>query len=487
MMACSVMPVEKPNIVFIFSDDHARQAISAYGSKLMQTPNIDQLAREGVRFDRHYTANPICAPSRASLLTGKLSHLNGHKDNVSKFDGSQQTFPKLLQNAGYETAWIGKWHLDSTPTGFNHWEILPGQGNYFNPDFITSSGTHRETGYVTNLITEKAKRWLSQTQGKPFFLMVGQKAPHRPWQPNLDKLDLFSNFKFPLPTDFRRDYTELNSGAAKAGMRVGENLQVASDLLVNAPPARLDATQRTIWNEKMALQDAEFQRRISSGERRDAVLYDRYIKNYLRCVSSVDDSVGEIVREINQLGLSRNTIVIYGSDQGFFLGEFGWYDKRWFYEPSSGTPLVVKWPGVRRRIIRDVTSNIDLAPTILDAAGVPIPNEIQGRSLAPLLHRKKSVRQPFYGHFYESNDPEHKVPKCVCLIDGNFKLIFYYELNEWELFDIEKDKGEHKNLWRDSKSASLRGQLVQKLLETQQRMQEDRQIIDRVTQAAKGV
>ena len=483
-LACSIAQSTRPNIVFIFSDDHARQAISAYGSKLMRTPAIDQLAREGVRFDRHYTANPLCAPSRASLLTGKLSHINGHKDNESKFDGTQETFPKLLQQAGYQTAWIGKWHLESAPTGFNYWEILPGQGNYFNPDFITASGTHRETGYVTNLITDKAKSWLKETSGKPFFLMVGQKAPHRPWQPNLDKLDLFANHKFPLPPDFNRNYAELNSGAAKAHMRVNQNLKFDSDLLVDSPPARLNESQRTTWLSKMTSQDAEFHRRLDSGESRDAVIYDRYIKEYLRCISSVDDSVRDILKSLDDLGLAKNTIVIYGSDQGFFLGEFGWFDKRWFYEPSSGTPLIVRWPGVKSGVVKTVTSNIDLAPTILEAAGLTPPTTIQGESLCELIKTKKmQSKQPFYGHFYESNDGEHKVPKCVSLIDGNYKLMFYYELNEWEMFDIGKDKGEHRNLWADPKSADTRKRMVTKLLETQRRYSEDQDLIDRIAKA----
>lgn len=480
-VTCTLIALDRPNVVFIFSDDHARQAISAYGSKLLQTPAIDQLAREGVRFDRHYTANPLCAPSRASLLTGKLSHINGHKDNSTQFDGSQMTFPRLLQSAGYQTAWIGKWHLESAPTGFNHWEILPGQGNYYNPDFITPEGQHRETGYVTSLITEKAKKWMKETSGRPFFLMVGQKAPHRPWQPNLDKLDLFANRKFPTPPDFNRDYKELNSGASKATMRVSQNLSFDSDLLVDAPPARLNKSQLAVWNEKMRSQDAEFHRRIDAGESRSAVIFDRYIKDYLRCVSSVDDSVGEITKTLDELGLTKNTIVIYGSDQGFFLGEFGWYDKRWFYEPSAGTPLIVKWPGVEPGVVKTVTSNIDLAPTILEAAKVHIPLEIQGQSLSALIQTKRDGnRKPFYGHFYESNDGDHHVPKSVCLIDGNYKLVYYYELDEWELFDIRKDPGEHKNLWNSPAAQVVQKRLTAQLTATQGEYREEPDLIEKV-------
>jgi hypothetical protein len=261
-------------------------------------------------------------------------------------------------------------------------------------------------------------------------------------------------------------------------MRVNQDLKVDSDLLVDSPPARLDASQKSIWLEKMKGQDAEFHRRIDSGESRDAVIYDRYIKDYLRCISSVDDSVHDILKSLDELGLAKNTIVIYGSDQGFFLGEFGWFDKRWFYEPSSGTPLIVRWPGVKPGVIKAVTSNIDLAPTILEALGVTPPAAMQGESLCDLIKTKKgSARQPFYGHFYESNDGEHKVPKCVSLIDGNIKLMFYYELNEWELFDIGKDKGEHRNLWKDPNSSNLRKSMVKKLIETQQRVKEEPALI----------
>ncbi|MBS1702953.1 MAG: sulfatase [Armatimonadetes bacterium] len=487
-VACCLLQAPRPNLVFIFSDDHARQAISAYGSKLMQTPAIDRLAKEGVRFDLHYTANPLCAPSRASLLTGKLSHINGHTDNRTKFDGNQETFPKLLQQAGYETAWIGKWHLESAPTGFSYWDILPGQGTYYNPDFINASGTNRETGYVTDIITTKAKNWLAKTAGKPFCLIVGQKAPHRPWQPNLDKLDLFANRKFPLPPDFYRDYSELNSGAGRATMRVNRDLRMDSDLLVDSPPGRLNAAQKALWQEKMKAQDADFHRRIESGESKDAVIYDRYIKDYLRCISSVDDSVRDITKTLENLGLAKNTIVIYGSDQGFFLGEFGWYDKRWFYEPSSGTPLIVRWPGVKPGVVKSVTSNIDLAPTILDALGVQPPADMQGVSLCDLIRTKRASKPvPFYGHFYESDDADHHVPKCVSLIDGNVKLMFYYELNEWELFDIGKDKGEHRNLWNDPRSRDLRRRMVRLMLESQRKYREDPALIERIAKIAEGL
>jgi arylsulfatase A-like enzyme len=268
-------------------------------------------------------------------------------------------------------------------------------------------------------------------------------------------------------------------------MRVNQDLTFGSDLLVDSPPIRLNEEQKAVWLSKMKSQDADFHRRLDSGESRDAVIYDRYIKDYLRCISSVDDSLRDILKSLDDLGLSKNTIVIYGSDQGFFLGEFGWFDKRWFYEPSSGTPLIVKWPGVKPGVVKTVTSNIDLAPTILDAVGIVPPSAMQGESLCGLIKTKKTKsKQPFYGHFYESNDGEHKVPKSVCLIDGNHKLMFYYELDEWELFDIDQDRGEHRNLWKDSKSSDLRRRMVKKLIETQQQYLEDPVLVDRIRKVA---
>lgn len=480
-LALTLVQSSRPNIVFIFTDDHARQAISAYGSRLMQTPAIDGLAREGVRFDRHYTTNPICAPSRATILTGKFSHLNGHKDNSHSFDGSQMTFPKLLQGAGYQTAWIGKWHLQSQPTGFSHWEILPGQGNYYNPDFINTSGTHREEGYVTGLITDKAKAWIKAQKEKPFCLVIGHKAPHRNWVPEIAKIDLFAEHRFPPPADLRRNYAELNSGAARAKMRVGENLSMDSDLLIDKAPPRLTPSQRQIWEAKMKSQDAEIHRRLSAGEPRMNVLYDRYIKNYLRCVSSVDDSIRDVLQTLNDLKLDKNTIVIYSSDQGFFLGEFGWYDKRWFYEPSAGTPLIVRWPGVKPGVVDSLTSNIDLAPTILDAAGVLAPVDMQGTSLRSLIETKKSdPNKVVYGHFYESNDSEHQAPKYVSVMRGQLKFIYYYELDEWELFDLSSDSGEHRNLWNDPRSLGVRMEWANLLLATQRRYAEDPQLVKRI-------
>ena len=448
LSACLVL-APKPNIVIIFSDDHARQAISAYGSKLNKTPNIDALAKNGVIFDRFYTSNPICAPSRATLLTGKYSHQNGHVDNASKFNGDQMNFAKLLKSSGYKTAWIGKWHLESNPQGFDHWEILPGQGQYYNPDFITSEGTHRETGYATDLTTDKRLDFIDKNKGEPFCLVIGQKAPHRPWQPAIRHLSLYQGKKMPVPATLHATYSGLNSGAEKALMRVGPHLRENIDLLVDSPPARLNDEQKAAWTAAIKDEDAQFKADIAAGKDITEVHYQRYIKNYLRCIAAVDESVGRVTEKLKELKLDKNTIVIYASDQGFFLGENGWYDKRWFYEPSAGTPLIVSYPFGKsgKRRVSDVVQNVDLAPTILELAGAAASPEMAGKSLVPILkgdHRADSD-QFAYGHFYESDDADHKVPKFVAITWSNYKLCFYYELGELEFFNINSDPDEQKN------------------------------------------
>lgn len=478
---------DRPNIVVIFSDDHARQAISAYGSKLIKTPGIDRLAREGVRFDNFYTSNPICAPSRATLLTGKYSHANGHRDNASRFDGSQQTFPKLLQAAGYETAWIGKWHLESAPQGFDHWEILPGQGAYYNPDFITTQGTRRESGYVTELISHKAIDWIDQPRTKPFCLIVGHKAPHRNWIPGPKQLTLFSGRDMPEPPDLRRSSEGLTMAATGVRMRVDWHMDPKYDLKIDFVPPRTDAEQKAAWEKAYAPEVAEYKARVAKGGDLMGANYQRFIKDYLRCVAGVDASVAEILDELDRKGLAKNTIVMYASDQGFFLGEFGWYDKRWFYEPSAGTPLLVRWPGQAkpRSKVAALTANVDLAPTILEAAGVKVPSDFQGRSLLPLFRGDASsfTDRAVYGHFYESRDYDHHAPKYVALRFGKYKLMHYYEVGDWELFDIDKDPKESRNLWGDKSRTALRKSLVQRLLDEQRRLKEDPVMIQMTEQA----
>lgn len=456
--------MSRPNIIVIFSDDHARRAISAYGGDLLKTPGIDGLARAGVRFDRHYTSNPICAPSRATLLTGKFSHANGHKDNVSSFDGSQVTLPKLLKEAGYDTAAIGKWHLQSNPTGFDHWEVLPGQGDYYHPRFITPLGEKVESGYVTDVITAKSLDWIRERKGKPFFLFMGHKAPHRNWVPRIEDLRKFAQKTYPEPKTLQSDLKELASGARQVKMNIERDMRVKEDLLVDYVPPRLKPHEAELWRKERSSDDrAYWQTRTEKGVLR--ANYQRYMADYLACISAVDQSVAEVRTTLKKLRLDRNTIVVYASDQGFFTGENGWYDKRWFYEPSAGTPFVIAGPGISRRSVSQVTSNVDLAPTLLDLAGIAPAPGMQGRSLVPLLAGKPLAEVPAYGHFYESDDPDHKTPKYVAIATQRYKLIFYYELGEWELFDLVKDPDEQHPLKDPKLMKEMKDRLRQRMIE----------------------
>ena len=352
---------QRPNIVFVFSDDHATQAISAYGGRLAEvapTPNLDRIAAEGMRFTRCMVTNSICGPSRATILTGKYSHKNGFFMNEkTRFDGSQQTFPKLLQKAGYQTAIIGKWHLASNPTGFDHWEILPGQGSYYNPDFINKDGKYRVTGYCSEVITEKAKKWLSDQRDKekPFILMVQHKAPHRAWDPAPKYLTLFDDVTMPEPDTLFDDYEGRGTAARDQDMSIDKTMTMGRDLKVKERDVTGQFVRQgygRMTDEQKALWDAAYQPKndalaAANPQGKDLIRwkYQRYVKDYLRCVKSVDDSVGELQKHLKENGLAENTVFIYSSDQGFYLGEHGWFDKRFMYDESYRTPLLVSWPG----------------------------------------------------------------------------------------------------------------------------------------------
>jgi arylsulfatase A-like enzyme len=480
-------PSPGPNILLIFSDDHARQAIGAYGSKLISTPGINRLSEEGVRFDRHYTTNPICAPSRATLLTGKYSHLNGVRDNGSVFDGSQETFPKMLRGAGYETAIIGKWHLASNPTGFDHWEVLPGQGAYYNPEFLNSKGKTVSRGYVTEIITKKATEWLGLRRSKPFFLLVGHKAPHRSWIPGPNELTLNSERTLPEPGTLRTNYEGLCSAAKTVSMRLDRNIRPAEDLMVEHIPPNMDEAQQSAWKQAMARQDADYFKHLRVSDDLLATNYQRYMLNYLRCVAGIDRSVTDIYAYLQSKDLLKNTVVIYASDQGFFLGENGWYDKRWFYEPSAGTPLIIRPANgvTRSKFVSSLTSNLDLAPTILELAGLRAPVGMQGSSLMSHLTGKEPApgNRVVYGHFYESNDGDHQAPRYVAVCTVRHKLVFYYELNEWELFDVARDPAEAHNLWPLGVQNQVKIELMRKLKVRQRELNEEPSIIRLVEDA----
>ena len=469
---------DQPNILFIMSDDHAFQAVSAYGGGLNQTPNIDRIAREGVRFDRCYVTNSLCGPSRACILTGKYSHLNGFFQNVGQkpFDGSQVTFPKLLQAAGYQTAIVGKWHLESEPTGFDFWEVLQGQGQYYRPDFLTAEGKRSIPGYVTDVITNESLDWLKMKRDpqKPFALMVQHKAPHRRWEPNITKLADREDETIPEPATLFDDYANRGTAAHKATMRIS-GMDPPTDLKLwekSHPNRRLlfkrmTGDERAVWEKQVDPRLAKFQAANPQGDERTRWFYQLYMKDYLRCVESVDDSVGELLKYLDESGLAENTIVVYTSDQGFYLGEHGWFDKRFMYEESLRTPLVVRWPGkvTPGAVEGHIVSNIDFAPTFLEAAGVEVPAEIQGRSLAPVLQGEapSDWRKSFYYHFYEDNDRDHRVARHDGVTNGKAKLIHFYKLGEWELYDLEKDPHELMSVYGKPEYAQLQADLTAEL------------------------
>ena len=474
--------IKQPNIVFVFSDDHATQAVSAYGGRLAAvapTPNLDRIAANGMRFNRCMVGNSICGPSRATILTGKHSHMNGFMRNeASTFDGSQQTFPKLLRSAGYQTAIIGKWHLDSEPTGFDHWEILPGQGVYYKPEFQTATGTHEEQGYVTDVITDKAIQWLDQTRDpdKPFILMVQHKAPHREWSPSLKYLTEFDDIEIPEP-DTLFDTLEGRGTAAKEqdqsldiAMQLGKDLKIWEHDVFNELEKRikrrLTPEQLAKWDAAYGPKNKKFMEANLKGKDLIRWKYQRYLKDYLRCIKSVDDSVGQIQHHLEKSGLLENTVFIYSSDQGFYLGEHGWFDKRFMYDESFRTPLLISWPGTTRpgSVNSDLVSNLDFAETFLEIAGVNIPSDMQGLSLVPILKGRtpKDWRNSVYYHYYEYPG-WHMVHRHEGAYDGRYKLLNFYDLGEWELYDMETDPNEMTNVYQRPEYAEVAKQMHREL------------------------
>lgn len=458
---------KKPNIIFIMTDDHSYQTISAYDRRFIKTPGLDRIANEGVIFSNSFVANSICAPSRACMLTGKHSHANGQTDNKVVFDGSQETFPKMLQQAGYQTALIGKWHLKSDPTGFDHWSILPDQGNYYNPDFIDKNGGKRYDGYVTDLITDFSTDWLDhRDKDKPFCMLVHHKAVHRVWMPSIENLKAFKDQEFPLPENFFDDY----NGRTAAGlqeMSIIKDMDLVYDLKMldhegeiqshyrnayqHGEYGRMTETQRQAWDAVYDPIIEKFKADKLTGKELAKWKYNRYMQDYLACVKSLDDNVARLLKYLDDNGLAENTIIVYTSDQGFYMGEHGWFDKRWMYEESFRTPLVMRFPQSYNAHgkITQLVQNIDYAPTFLELAGIPVPDHIQGKSLLPLITSdgKTEWRKSLYYHYYEFPG-EHAVRRHYGIRTDRYKLIhFYNDIDEWELFDLQNDPSEMKNLY----------------------------------------
>ena len=509
---------QRPNIVYIMTDDHTAQMMSCYDTRFVETPNLDRIARDGVRFTHSYVANSLSGPSRACMLTGKHSHKNGFTNNEHGiFDGSQQTMPKLLQVAGYETCLIGKWHLVSTPTGFDHWEILPGQGDYYNPAFIHMDGSRSvDSGYVTRLVTDKALAWLDNRQHQqssseaqqPFALFLHHKACHRAWLPALEDLRLYEDKTFPLPAEFHDDYST-REAAGKTEMEIGKDMDIVYDTKMFVSPeetprtrlsasyqgmiGRLSKEERRQYDDFYVPMSRDFyakwgtdynflprQSQSSQAGSRDAELlewkYQRYMRDYAKVVHELDVQVGRVLDYLRDHDLLDNTLVVYTSDQGFYMGEHGWFDKRFMYEESLSTPLVMRLPAgyERRGDVDEMVQNIDYAPTFLDLAGAPIPADIQGVSLLPLLKGKAATkedkqvvrhwRDAIYYHYYEY-PAEHDVRRHYGIRTDRYKLIHFYghDVNAWELFDLKNDPHELHNLYGQPAYEKLQRQLHRRL------------------------
>lgn len=505
--AQSVPKAQRPNIIYIMSDDHAYQAISAYGHGLNQTPNIDRLAKEGILFTRATVTNSLCAPSRAVLLTGKHSFINGKIDNEARFDWNQDNFAKQLQSHGYQTALIGKIHMDGTPQGFDYSAVLIDQGEYYNPDLIINGKKQRLQGYVTDLTTDMAIDWVKQRDpSKPFCLLYHQKAPHREWLPALRHIAAYTKMKFPEPATLFDDFTGRGNAARTAEMNILKHMNWAGDNKV--PPAMLDElglkgfmpwdrtaynnnvgrmtpAQRAAWDSIYDPIMADFKNKYASMSQQDLMRwrYQRYMQDYMGCIASVDDGVGRMLDFLKENGLDKNTIVVYTSDQGFYLGEHGWFDKRFMYEESLRTPLLVRYPaeiaGGRRSDA--LVQNLDFAPTLLDYAGVPVPGDMQGRSFRKLAAGKeKTWRDAVYYTYYEYPSI-HMVKRHYGIRTSRYKLIhFYYDIDEWELYDLQKDPSELKNVYHDPAYTKVKATMKQKLDELRKQYKDSDEIDQRL-------
>lgn len=464
-------PEKKMNILYIMTDDHSYQTISAYDKRYINTPNIDRIANEGVRFCNSYVGNSISGPSRAIMLTGKFSHKNGFRTNSDLFDGAQQTFPKLLQQAGYQTAMVGKWHLTSLPTGFDYWNILPNQGEYYNPDFNEMGEEKQIEGYATNITTDIALDWLDnkRDKNKPFCLLLHHKAPHRTWMPDTCDLRLYEDIVYPVPETFYDDY-EGRTAAREQKMSIIQDMNVVYDLKMldkegkiktGRPDLeeagwgrvnRMNPAQRAAWDAYYDPIIRDFKQKNLKGKELAEWKYQRYMHDYLRCIHSVDRNVGRVLDYLEKNGLLENTLIVYTSDQGFYMGEHGWFDKRFMYEESFRTPLMMRLPGSDKHgDIGEFVQNIDYAPTFLELAGVEVPSDMQGESLLPLLKGEevKDWRNSLYYHYYEFPD-EHAVKRHYGARNERYKIIhFYDDIDEWEFYDLQNDPNELHNLIND--------------------------------------
>ena len=459
---------QRPNILFIMTDDHAAHALSCYGSRVNQTPHLDRIAKEGARFDNCFVTNSICTPSRATILTGKYSHLNG-VPVFNVFDGSQPHVGKYLQQAGYHTGIIGKWHLGSEPTGFDVWTILPGQGAYVNPTFLSPDGPFQVEGYATDVITDMAIEFLEKRpKEKPFFLKYHHKAPHREWTPDEKHRQMFSGKHIPEPETLYDDYAGRSDALKRNRQRVFDDM-TRRDLKLRPPADLPPGPERNKWlNEKPTEVEIEEngQKKMLRGDELNRWKYQRYMQDYLACVQSVDDNVGRVLDYLDRSGLRDNTLVIYTSDQGFFLGDHGMYDKRFMYEESLRMPFLVRWPAVIKAggVQKAIAINADFAPTFMAAAGLEVPPDMQGRSLLPLLKGEAPAdwRTSMYYRYY--HDPgHHNTAAHYGVRTQTHKLIHYWKQDQWELYDLENDPREMHNLYNDAAQQQTVAKLKEEL------------------------
>ena len=514
MMGCGRMEVAlkkpvRPNIIFIMSDDHAYQAISAYQDNLIVTPNIDRIAQQGMLFNNACVTNSICAPSRATILTGKHTHLNGKIDNRMPFDTTNITFPLLFQQAGYQTAMFGKLHFGNNPKGIDDFLILPGQGNYINPDFITPKGDTTIIGYVTDIITDLTLNWLDLKRDpeKPFMLMYLHKAPHRPWWPRADKFKEFSKRHFPEPTTLFDDYKGRGSAAKEAEMNLLSHMKYGHDAKIrpktlaemggvlpeipamkwnevdgfSGPYNRANEAQKALYDPIIDSINLEFKQHWPSMSREEKMRwkYQRYMQDYLGTISSVDDNVGRLLDYLEETELDQNTMIIYTSDQGFYLGEHGWFDKRFIYDESFKTPLLIQWPGhiAPGSTNDEMVQNLDFAQTLLEVADIKAPEDMQGESLLSLLKGEDTwTREAVYYHYYEY-PAVHMVKRHFGIVSKAYKLVhFYYDVDEWELYDRMKDPSELNNVYDDPAYASIVTQLKLELKDMRIKYQDSEEL-----------
>jgi arylsulfatase A-like enzyme len=475
------LAAQQPNIIYIMSDDHDADAISAYNKSFIQTPGIDRLAKEGMLFRKCFVGNSICSPARATLLTGQHSHLSGVRDNRDRFDSSRVNLAKLLKQAGYQTAIVGKWHLHSYPTGFDYWKILPGQGLYYDPRIIDMSGdTTTYKGYATDVITDEAIRWLgSRDKAKPFAFFLHHKAPHRYFFPPLKYIEEYTKKHFPEPATLYVDTAGHGSAWRIQTMNILTDMKLSSDLkvdpvyLMDIPELKPDSAEIAYYNAIMhripenererikqiyAERGKTIQLKKPEGRELLKLKYQWYMQDYMATVASVDENMARFLNYLDSTGLSKNTIVIYTSDQGFYLGENGWFDKRFMYDVSMQTPLLVRWPGhIKASSVSEaMVQNIDFAPTILTLAGAAVPDWMQGKSLDKILTGKqKALDRPYlYYHYYEFVK-DHTVIPHTGIRGERYKLIHFYTVNEWQLYDLKTDPNEQQNLINDPQYKAL--------------------------------